>query len=55
MEEVKTNSAHGSANSLDEIKEAIALLQVLELNDHCDAYDQIHEKLEEALKAIDGA
>lgn len=39
---------------LDEIREAIALVQVLELNDHCDAYDQIHLKLEEALRAIDG-
>ena len=39
---------------LDEIREAIALVQVLELNDHCDAYDQIHIKLEEALRAIDG-
>jgi hypothetical protein len=39
---------------LDEIREAIALVQVLELNDHCDAYDQIHFTLEEALRAIDG-
>ena len=39
---------------LDEIREGIALVQVLELNDHCDAYDQIHLKLEEALRAIDG-
>ena len=39
---------------LDETREAIALVQVLNLNDHCDAYDQIHLSLEEALRAIDG-
>ena len=42
------------SNELGELREAIALVQVLELNDHCDAYDQIHTKLEEALRAIDG-
>ena len=39
---------------LREIREAIALVQVLDLNDHCEAYDQIHFTLEEALRAIDG-
>ena len=48
-----TEHTHVSVG-LDEIREAIALVQVLELNDQCDAYDQIHLKLEEALRAIDG-
>jgi len=39
---------------LDEVREAIALVQVLELNDHSNAYDQIHSKLEQALRSIDG-
>ena len=39
---------------LDELREAIALVQVLELNDHSAAYEQIHVKLEEALRSIDG-
>ena len=43
-----------SATVLDELREAIALVQVLDLDDHCDAYDQIHVKLEEALRSIDG-
>ena len=43
-----------SASDLCELREAIALVQVLELDDHCDAYDQIHNKLEEALRSIDG-
>lgn len=47
-------SARESATVLDELREAIALVQILDLNDHCDAYDQIHVKLEEALRSIDG-
>ncbi len=47
-------SQNPSASDLDELREAIALVQVLELDDHCDAYDQIHFKLEEALRSIDG-
>ena len=43
-----------SATVLGELREAIALVQVLDLDDHCDAYDQIHVKLEEALRSIDG-
>lgn len=42
------------SNNLDQLREAIALVQVLDLNEHCDAYDQIHIKLEEALRSIDG-
>ena len=41
-------------NQLDELREAIALVQVLDLDDHSDAYEQIHAKLEEALRSIDG-
>ncbi len=47
-------SQQGSAPQLAELREAIALVQVMELEDHCDAYDQIHAKLEEALRSIDG-
>ena len=47
-------SPRESATVLDELREAIALVQILDLNDHCDAYDQIHVKLEEALRSIDG-
>ena len=54
MEQDNANQQKHVPVELDEIREAIALVQVLELNDHCDAYDQIHIKLEEALRAIDG-
>lgn len=54
MDEASSNNRNQVSIGLDEIREAIALVQVLELNDHCDAYDQIHIKLEEALRAIDG-
>ena len=49
-------SAHNesSGSELDELREAIALVQVLELDDHSAAYEQIHIKLEEALRSIDG-
>jgi hypothetical protein len=43
-----------SVRNIDEVREAIALVQVLDLDEHCDAYDQIHVKLEEALRSIDG-
>lgn len=39
---------------LDDLREAIALVQVLELNEQSAAYEQIHTKLEEALRSIDG-
>jgi hypothetical protein len=41
-------------DDLAELREAIALVQVLELDDHSNAYEQIHIKLEEALRSIDG-
>ena len=41
-------------NELDQLREAIALAQVLELNDHSAAYEEIHRELEEALRSIDG-
>jgi len=47
-------SASYSENQLDQLREAIALVQVLDLDDHSDAYEQIHTKLEEALRSIDG-
>jgi len=47
-------STENSANELDPLREAIALVQVLDLDDHSDAYEQIHAKLEEALRSIDG-
>lgn len=52
MDENSSKSA--SVNELDELREAIALVQVLELNDHSAAYEVIHMKLEEALRSIDG-
>lgn len=42
------------AGELDQLREAIALVQVLELDDHSAAYEEIHIKLEEALRSIDG-
>ena len=54
MDGVNVGDRNLAPAGLDEIREAIALVQVLELNDHCDAYDEIHVKLEEALRAIDG-
>ena len=48
------NQVQGTGSELDELREAIALVQVLELDDHSAAYEQIHIKLEEALRSIDG-
>jgi len=48
------NENNSSTGDLDELREAIALVQVLELNDHSRAYEEIHIKLEEALRSIDG-
>jgi len=50
----QNNTQNASDNQLEELREAIALVQVLDLADHSDAYDQIHIKLEEALRSIDG-
>lgn len=47
-------SAVQPAKELDELREAIALVQVLDLDDHSDAYEQIHGQLEEALRSIEG-
>jgi len=47
-------SASYPENQLEQLREAIALVQVLDLDDHSDAYEQIHAKLEEALRSIDG-
>lgn len=47
-------SEENSVGELEELREAIAMVQVLELNDHSAAYEQIHVKLEEALRSIDG-
>jgi hypothetical protein len=52
MEQQNQNQSTGG--ELDELREAIALVQVLELDDHSAAYEQIHIKLEEALRSIDG-
>ena len=50
----ENSSIESSQNDLEELREAIALVQVLDLNEHGAAYEQIHSKLEEALKSIDG-
>ena len=50
----ENSSIEGSQNDLSELREAIALVQVLDLNEHGAAYEQIHAKLEEALRSIDG-
>jgi hypothetical protein len=46
--------ANGSQSAMDRISEEIASIQSLELEDHGRAYDQIHQKLESALRSIDG-
>jgi len=52
---MEQNSHNGAPiDDLAELREAIALVQVLELDDHSNAYEQIHVKLEEALRSIDG-
>lgn len=38
---------------IEEIRERIAAIPGLELNDHCNEYDAIHAELEKALAAID--
>lgn len=40
--------------SLEQLREEIALIQILDLQDHSEAYEQIHTKLEVALRSIDG-
>jgi hypothetical protein len=50
----QNNSTAAPSDELAELRESIALVQVLELNDHSSAYEQIHIKLEEALRSIDG-
>lgn len=52
-----TFSGHSSTSrtmNLDQIREEIALIQVLDLQDHSEAYEQIHTQLEVALRSIDG-
>ena len=52
-----TFSGHSSISrtmNLDQIREEIALIQVLDLQDHSEAYEQIHTQLEVALRSIDG-
>ena len=41
-------------DGLEELREQIALVQLLDLDQHSHAYEQIHIKLEEALRSIDG-
>ena len=43
-----------TGTNLDQLREEIALIQVLDLQDHSEAYEQIHTKLEVALRSIDG-
>ena len=40
--------------NLEQLREEIALIQILDLQDHSEAYEQIHTKLEVALRSIDG-
>jgi hypothetical protein len=49
-----SSSANPSGVDLSEIREAISLVQGHELGEHVIAYDQIHAKLEQALRSIDG-
>ena len=46
--------ASESQAAMDRISEEIASIQSLELEDHGRAYEQIHKKLESALRSIDG-
>lgn len=48
------NLQSGSASNLESLREEIALIQVLDLDDHSDAYEMIHLQLEAALRSIDG-
>ena len=47
-------SANSNGVDLSEIREAISFVQGHELGEHVIAYDQIHAKLEQALRSIDG-
>jgi hypothetical protein len=51
---VTGNGTEVEVDDLAQLRESIALVQVLELNEHTRAYEEIHAKLEEALKSIDG-
>ena len=48
------SSSKSTGTNLDQLREEIALIQVLDLQDHSEAYEQVHTKLEEALRSIDG-
>ena len=48
------NSMDSNGVDLSEIREAISFVQGHELGEHVIAYDQIHAKLEQALRSIDG-
>jgi len=47
-------SSNPSNGSIDAIRDRIASVQSLELNEHLPEYELIHEQLERALAAIDG-
>lgn len=54
--ELSQNAANGSVVNeyLSAAREAISMVQSLDLDDHAPTYDQIHEKLERALRSLDG-
>lgn len=56
MSNVSSSDDSMDSNGVDlsEIREAISLVQGHELGEHVIAYDQIHAKLEQALRSIDG-
>ena len=53
-ENMTHDETQSEVDDLAQLRESIALVQVLDLNDHTRAYEEIHAKLEEALKSIDG-
>ncbi len=53
--EFQSNQSSSSHPTLEAIREVIAGLQSLDLDEHCDAYDGIHSALGANLTAIDGA
>ena len=50
-----TSSEHTQGENLvEEIRSELAEIDAMEVNDHGDRYEQIHQKLSIALSSIDG-
>jgi len=52
-QQITAGEEFSDSTELEEVRQAIEQVQVLELAQHSQAYDRIHQKLDDALKLID--